>query len=331
MSKQHVHFEVPERNCYVMLSEEPVDTAVVFVHGWGGDNFATWEQFQTLVDQFGEELRWWQSSDIYFYSYDSVDVGVRPNALEFGTFLSDVFPQPASWTYCQRADTRLAALGINGEVLFREQPPTYSKLILVAHSAGATVVRHWILELANRLDAELIGGLGAERLQRRIEAATADATSVEELRIRGRSIAAAVLAKSEYACLTARLCLFAPAHCGASITGSYGALLAFSGRVGTAIVKYSTMAGDLQPTSPLITSLRRKTEELASRFEWVDALRAYILWGKDDKVVYMDKFDRDVDRFLSDQSHTSICKPTSNYLEPLKFVTYDKRTTSSPV
>lgn len=337
----HNRFEASNEACEVMLAQSVPDTAVVFVHGWAGDPDATWASFHTLIDTITEQHSPWSRADVFFYRYDSVRVGVRPNALDFGEFLLQIFPQPAPWVLTEPLNPISAKAGIDGDVLWRENFQGYSHLYVVAHSAGATVVRHWFLELANEvkraLDAQFAIASGApdlEQLNNPLEAAESAPKSQGTIRRYSQEIQSAaeeLIKPNRYACLKAHLRLFAPAHCGASISGKYGALLEIAGSLGKGVLQHSTMAVDLAPVSPLISNLRPKTEGMARELPNLRALAAQILWGKEDKIVYMDKFDCDTDTFVSEQDHISVCKPSREYLFPLKFVFHGSKTTTATV
>lgn len=333
----HTRFEATSGNCTTMLAEDQPDTAVVFVHGWGGDSDTTWANFHILIDKTSEQTLRWSKADIFFYKYDSVEIGIRPNALDFGDFLSQIFPKPAQWVLTEPLNHNSAMSGLDGDVIWRENFPGYSQLVVVAHSAGATVVRHWFLDLANELD-QLVGAKVAseekipnlENLRDLLEtAASPPKEAAETFNIYSqerRSAAEQFMRNDRYACLGAHLRLFAPAHCGASISGKYGALLEIAGSLGRGVLQHSTMAVDLAPVSPLISNLRPKTERMARLLSNVTALFAQILWGRDDKIVYMDKFDCDHDTFVPGQDHVSVCKPNLSYRLPLQFVFHGSKT-----
>src|SRR5262249_58523550 len=58
---------------FAMLSLQPkVRRAVVFVHGFGGDAYGTWSQFQLLIDQVESVSSAFADVDLYFFQYHSV-------------------------------------------------------------------------------------------------------------------------------------------------------------------------------------------------------------------------------------------------------------------
>jgi hypothetical protein len=61
--------------------------------------------------------------------------------------------------------------------------------------------------------------------------------------------------------------------------------------------------------------------ELAARHPTCPALRAVVLWGRDENVVFNDDYPADDTRESVDgKDHRSICKPTHDYTLPLEFV-----------
>ncbi len=325
-----------------MLAEESADTAVVFVHGWAGDPDTTWANFHILMDRVSDQILRWSKADVFFYRYDSVNTGVRPNALEFGEVLLQIFPMPAPWTYTEPLNSVSAMSGLDGDVMWRESFPGYSRLFVVAHSAGATIVRHWFLDLANEVERLVEAKFAAEskvpnleHLRSLLETAASPPKEAEEMfKIYSQARLSAVeeiMRGDRYACLTAHLRLFAPAHSGVSVSGKYGALLEIAGSLGKGVLQHSTMAADLASISPLISNLRPKTERMARVLLNVSALVAEIVWGKDDKIVYMDKFDCDNDIFVPGQDHISVCKPSRSYLLPLQFVFNEPKAATATV
>jgi alpha-beta hydrolase superfamily lysophospholipase len=101
--------------------EEP-DNIIVFVHGFGGDSLGTWNNFPAILlfdDQF-------KKSDIIYYGYDTFKGQAGDHAAELYHFLN------------------LSIKPLQNNIL----PPlqnlperAYSRIILVAHSLGAVLVR----------------------------------------------------------------------------------------------------------------------------------------------------------------------------------------------
>ncbi len=82
---------VGPRVSYALLSSAmDVDTAVVFVHGFGGSPTGTWADFHSLVDKFPGDYPWWSSSDLFFFGYESIHAQIRRNAPNLGDFVERV-------------------------------------------------------------------------------------------------------------------------------------------------------------------------------------------------------------------------------------------------
>ena len=103
---------------YALLSSEPgVDTAVIFVHGFGGKPTSTWLDFQSLADEYSTEYPWWATNDMYFFAYDSIKTGIRRNAELLAGFTENVLQ--GKWLE-----------------MGPQQQTKYSSLIFVGHSEG---------------------------------------------------------------------------------------------------------------------------------------------------------------------------------------------------
>lgn len=77
---------------YALLSKaKGVDTAVIFVHGFGGKPTSTWRNFHGLVDEYSVDYPWWATSDMFFYAYESLQTPIRRNAELLGEFTESVW------------------------------------------------------------------------------------------------------------------------------------------------------------------------------------------------------------------------------------------------
>ena len=74
----------------LLAKSQVVDTAVIFVHGFGGKPTSTWINFQGLVDEYSGEFTWWATSDMFFYAYESLHTPIRNNANLLEKFVEDV-------------------------------------------------------------------------------------------------------------------------------------------------------------------------------------------------------------------------------------------------
>jgi hypothetical protein len=321
------NLDAPDGAFAMLSTDEPVTTAVIFVHGFGGDAEGTWFQFQTLVDRHDPKA-WWRAADLFFYTYESVAKPVRLNAARFAAFLDGVFPHPDAKLFEVDVSPLLQALGLTERIALREKFDRYQTLVFVAHSEGALVIRTLLLDRAIAADElvrrEEASAVAQAREARESNPAAAGAAherqSLEDLRRQAYEKVVAQNASSLL--LDAGLCLFAPAHAGCSITGPLAALLELPGfgALLRPLLAWSTAKSDLAPASPLITGLRSRSDTLAQSYPWIRALRAKILWGEDEKVVHVDKFSYDTEKFLPRHDHLSICKPNHDFLDPLEFV-----------
>lgn len=120
------------------LAPTPPSRLVVFVHGFGGDAVATWEQFASPL----QGSQWWQSADLFFFGYDSRRRTITGVAHELLRLIDDLYP---------RVRTELSE--IDGEPARSPAGQEYGELYLVAHSLGGVVVRHAIADAVERSQA----------------------------------------------------------------------------------------------------------------------------------------------------------------------------------
>lgn len=118
---------------YALLSQgHGVNAAVIFVHGFGGKPTSTWRDFHNLGDEYSAEYTWWVTSDMFFYSYDSLHTPIRRNAELFGSFVDSVWHE--KWR--------------------EHSSRKYRDLILAGHSEGAVIIRRLILDRYDDLKAK---------------------------------------------------------------------------------------------------------------------------------------------------------------------------------
>lgn len=136
----HIPCSLPELapGSEVLLSSSLVaNTAVVFVHGHGGDPHETWAEFHDLMDS-SDRHSWWSRCDAYFLSYDYTS-HTDDTASYLETVLQSIYPSPAGELQ-QMLDQRVGTAR------------TYKKLVLVGHSEGGIVLRSCIAELAKHFE-----------------------------------------------------------------------------------------------------------------------------------------------------------------------------------
>jgi hypothetical protein len=96
------------------------------------------------------------------------------------------------------------------------------------------------------------------------------------------------------------------------------------------LLRSNPVHSELEPGSQRLLEIRRRTQGLAAKYPWMHCLRAHLIFGVRENVIYIDRYDCDpVYRIAEGQDHKSICKPNVRYREPLEFVSYGlSRTTS---
>jgi len=132
MAPQRVPKSIPEfpKSYGLTLLDHSAEKAVIFVHGFGGSPTGTWLDFHGLVKICSPNYPWWDTADLFFYSYESLHTPILVNAERFEKFVKHILSTDPS-----------------GQVRF----PTctgepHTKLVLVGHSEGAVVIRRWILD-----------------------------------------------------------------------------------------------------------------------------------------------------------------------------------------
>jgi len=280
--------EFPES--YILAAEaETVETAIVFVHGFLGDAFDTWVDFQSSIDREAG----WESADLYFLQYDSFTNSVGASVERFRRFLERVELAPEDWFEVTAKDLPPVIRKTLRGFRLRSGPTSYRRLLLVGHSLGAVVVRKAIVDRASEYC-------------KRLEKAAA-----------GKQVPAPAL-------LQAPVRLFAPAISGARPAGFFGVALRLRGLGGLAglVLGFSPSYKELLPTETnVVSKLEETTTQLAERFKNLPAFRADILWAERDDIVVDQKYfwDNDCGRAVG-TDHVSVCKPGRGYRQPLDLV-----------
>ncbi|SRR6266478_1655815 len=309
----HCQVAIPNRKesyCLASLAEE-VDTAVVFVHGFLGDAISTWEHFPFLIDACAGEYPRWDTTDVFFYKYrGSHRMPIAVHSEEFIRFLAEIFPIPKR---------KLFEPSWAGERLRREGF-SYRRLVLVGHSEGAVVIRRAVAagyKLVRETRPHLPRGTSSDYAKTLNELKTAQQQFLQTNPL-----------------FDATVILFAPAHLGASLTGWPGLLLGYlrTVRLLQPLVDSLTGYDDLKKDSPVLSQLRRDTETFANESSFCNAFRAQSYFGERDRIVYISEYTTDPKAVvLKGHDHTSVCKPSLNYKEPLSYVSYDQsRSRSAP-
>ena len=264
-------------NSQAMLNcKADVKTAVVFVHGWRGDAVRTWDDFPGFIRSLPEM----DSADAIFLEYPTVADSVSTAGANFRLFLMDLMRNPAKTiinpSACAEAEPR-------------DERFAYKRIILVAHSMGAVVVRRALLD--------------CEKARR------------EE-----------VFKEQEFAKI--RLLFFAPAHTGSRIPLLIGSGLGLdflpgAVAVGSLLKLYFVSLRDLEEGSRCLSLLAQENCEFRKARESnnhvVEHLRATVYHAENDKVVTDYHFDADYSTHpVNKRNHKSICKPADDYRKPVE-------------
>jgi hypothetical protein len=267
---------------YAMLSEsQDADTAVIFVHGLGGKPTSTWRNFQGLVDEYSTKYVWWATTDMFFYSYESLQTPIRRNASLLGKFVQDVWYENLK------------------EIDSPDRNSRYKDLIFAGHSEGGVVVRRLILDRY-------------EAIEQKIKNALPKANQ--------NTLRAAMRAELNSDCvMCSYLRLFAPACRGTNLSSWTGFLTSFSHFV-SAITASSLVRNELLPESPVLNSLMTGTEQAHAKFHDVRSLYTRPIFGVPDQIVYSESYQGEEPLWDVGYDHFTVCKPGYTHERPLEFV-----------
>lgn len=291
--RHHFHYLTDPQGSFVLIAPcEIVETAVVFVHGFGGDAAGTWAHFQQFIDDRDDFRERFASVDLYFVQYQAVWESISSSVDRLGTFIAKVVFDPESPQFqvplgplllgvdtpiAEMLEDRRADDHRAGTLLARPPGHLYRTLVIAAHSEGGVVVRQTILRTYD--------GQGNSPLY------------------------------------DARLALFAPALFGYEPSGVLGTMMNLPGlgRVIDACLRSSPAYRDLQRDSKfkLLSTLQTRTEELK---DVAIGFRASLLWGRKDRILQDGQYVGDDVYYKDDLGHIAICKPTGDYDDPIAFV-----------
>lgn len=260
-----------------------VRTAVVFVHGFGGDACETWANFQLAVDDQDAFGRDFDQIDLFFLAYNSIWERVGSSVDRLKEFIRSLIQDPDDSHFAIPLDPLLArhADDITDDSLGYALPETrvYERLVLVGHSEGGVIVRKVVL---NAVTANPVSPLHS----------------------------------------SSDVILFAPAIFGYAPSGLIGVLanLPGFGSLIDAALQGSPAYQDLKDLSTVLLPLQSETEASQPHHR---GCRASILWARNDHIVRdgKGKYAADHDaQYEDDQGHISICKPRDGYFRPVEFL-----------
>lgn len=118
------------RRSIVMLSRKPTKKLLLFVHGFNGSPYSTWDNFAGYIPTRQE----FSGHDVIFYNYDSKNVQTTVSGITFCDFLHEI--------------TKVAnpfEKAFRGTGLQRSEDFRYEEIVLVGHSLGSIVLRHALI------------------------------------------------------------------------------------------------------------------------------------------------------------------------------------------
>ncbi len=286
----HHQTHIPDyEGSYALLSaSNPTDRAIVFVHGFWGDSYNTWQEFQILADECSRECPWVSRSDLYFLQYQGATNYVGLNADILREFLMRIFPTPPEVLFSEDLSGLdwIRRPDIN-PIQIREGPYKYSDLVLVGHSLGGLIIRKLIRDEVKRLRDSC-------------------------------------LSQSEFPLLSAEVRLISPAHLGFRPAGPLGMTwkLMNAGTLLRGILSWYRAFNELQPDSHIINIVRSETEQFALDYPELPSLTADVLWADHEDLVIVGEYQCDHAPTYAHArtNHLTVCKPRRSYLKPLEFV-----------
>ena len=121
----HMIFLPYGRNSVAYYSYKAPETLIVFVHGFAGHAMRTWDEFPVYLRNYSDFSR----CDIIFYGYDSLKLQANANADLFYKAMQDLHVPPERYNLSEKPIVS----------------KNYTKILFMAHSLGAIVVRRALL------------------------------------------------------------------------------------------------------------------------------------------------------------------------------------------
>lgn len=238
-------------------------TLIVFVHGFRGKASATWQSFPDYLDEY-DGLR---DADVLYYGYDSrlrmqnISINLRKDL-------------NAIWQNCLSLGTNISQI-----MSKRSDSFTWKKIVFVAHSLGAVVVRRTLLDCF------------------------LDESDIYDNKHWSRN---------------ATICLFAPAHSGANLLKLISETFITLGLPFVPFIKmrYPCLQ-DLEIGSQSIEVLKQDYLELPpDKRNFIKA--TLVILAEKDQVVEPTRFPGDpIADHLEDRGHINVCKPDDDFIDPV--------------
>jgi pimeloyl-ACP methyl ester carboxylesterase len=281
---RHTKVSLPNYNkSFALLSdaaEDEVNRAVIFIHGFNGSARGTWTDFLSLVDDPSAASGWWERADLFFFDYQ----------------WDSIFRQLTNNTltiYKFVNDVFPKPEAIGRAHSFRSDAFEYDNLTLVGHSEGGLLLRRVIVRAA-QLDTAIDAFMEKSLYEK---ATRPDPEGM----------------------LKADMRLFAPALGGDMQSGIVGILSSLP--VVSHALSASAARKGMDQGSPSVIEARKRSDNYAKYLRF-PCFEAHITWAEKDSIINSEKYDRDHEcvNFPPGSSHTSVCKPTLTYPEPIGFV-----------
>jgi pimeloyl-ACP methyl ester carboxylesterase len=149
----HYHYLDSFPGSFVLLSPSAsVQSAIVFVHGFGGDACGTWSDFQLLSDDIDS----FPDTDLYFFQYHSVTEWIHSSTDRFLKFVDALIFSPKKEHF--RLNIAPLRAKVQPEGTAPENPyisalpakRAYSQILVVGHSEGGVVIRNAVVKEKQR-------------------------------------------------------------------------------------------------------------------------------------------------------------------------------------
>jgi hypothetical protein len=277
-----------DRRALGLLSKRPPSTAIVFNHGFWGKPRSTWVDFVNLI----EEDERWDDCDLFFYGHRS-NKQVRPLADKFLPFLTELATRRESGVistpFIAPSSIGTTLFGPSADFWNTRGTSPYKQMILVAHSAGALIIREALC---------LVAGLERGIEGSKTEPSASDAMMLQSI-----------------------VRFFAPAHRGFLGAGLLGIVKGISkiDLVTALCLEWNPLYKNIEKQT-VLDDLKKETETLWEEYKY-PALKALSAFGSEETIVNIGKYDHeDKEKTLDRQTHTSICKPRHDFLFPVEFI-----------